>query len=74
MYEAPIQTVPNRIALNWAMQSLTKAYFAKSSCVDKKENRSWLNLMTQSSFLDNFLNKQDTSGAISCSVFMQRNT
>ena len=35
-YEAPNQTTPNQIALNWAMQRQTKACIAKLSCVDKR--------------------------------------
>jgi len=35
MYEAPYQTTTDRIILNWAMQSQTKACIAKLSYVDK---------------------------------------
>ena len=38
-YEAPNQTAPKWITLNWIMHSQTKAYIAKSSCVNKSENR-----------------------------------
>jgi len=31
-YEAPNRNVPNRMYLNWNMQSQTKACIAKSSC------------------------------------------
>jgi len=42
MYQAPNQTAPNWITLNWTKHSQTKACIAKSSCVNKLENRAWL--------------------------------
>jgi hypothetical protein len=38
-YEVSNWTSPNQIALNWTMQSQTKASIAKLSCADKRENR-----------------------------------
>jgi hypothetical protein len=65
-YEAPNWTAPNWIALNQTMQSQTKACIAKSSCVNKSENRAQLKLTDTM--------KHDISEASSLSIFRQRST
>jgi hypothetical protein len=49
--EALNQTAPKQAAINQTTQNQTKACIAKSSCIDKRENRGWLQLFDTVFFL-----------------------
>ena len=51
MYEVPHLTAQNGIALNWYMQSKTKACIANMPCADKTDNTAWLKLTDTNFFL-----------------------
>jgi hypothetical protein len=50
MHETLIQTMPKHITLNRIIRNLTKACVTKSSCINKRDNRSQIKL-TKTMFL-----------------------
>jgi len=48
-HKQPNETTPNQIALKQTIQNQTKAFIAKSSCIDRWENTAWLKLIDTNS-------------------------